>query len=278
LAVEKLTGTVHAGHEHERRSVAADRQSRIVGASHRIPSGAAWWRIAWTVATVIIVESAIVAMSLTPVGIIWSYLASIPATPIARVIAFAVLAAPSYALFALILMPVSAIVTRALGWHTPPDAEMGIADVGWPLLRWVRYMASIHLVRVAAGQLLRGTPVWSGYLRLCGARVGRRVYVNTLGLSDYNLLEFGDDVVIGADVHIAGHTVEGGVVKTGAVRLGNGVTIGTGSIVEIGASAGDGAQIGALSFVPKYTVLAPGSLYVGIPVHPLDAPVPADRS
>jgi serine acetyltransferase len=181
-------------------------------------------------------------------------------------------------LFALTLMPVSAIVTRALGWHTPPDAEMRIADVGWPLLRWVRYMASIHLVRVAAGQLLRGTPVWSGYLRLCGARIGRRVYVNTLGLSDYNLLEFGDDVVIGSDVHIAGHTVEDGVVKTGAVRLGNGVTVGIGSIVEIGASAGDGAQIGALSFVPKYTVLAAGTLYVGIPVHPLDATVSADRS
>ena len=217
-----------------------------------------------------------------PIAIIWSYLASIPAAPIARAIAIAVLAAPSYAVFALMLMPVSAIVTRALGWHTPPDAEMRIADVGWPLLRWVRYMASIHLVRFAAGQLLRGTPVWSGYLRLCGARIGKRVYVNTLGLSDYNLLEFGDDVVIGADVHIAGHTVEGGVVKTGTVRLGNGVTIGTGSIVEIGSSAGDGAQIGALSFVPKYTLLAPRTLYVGIPVHPLaagaDAAVSADRS
>ena len=35
------------------------------------------------------------------------------------------------ALFALTLMPVSAIVTRALGWHTPPDAEMRIADGGW---------------------------------------------------------------------------------------------------------------------------------------------------
>jgi acetyltransferase-like isoleucine patch superfamily enzyme len=143
--------------------------------------------------------------------------------------------------------------------------------MGWPLLRWARYMASIHLVRVAAGQLLRGTPVWTSYLRLCGARIGRRVYVNTLGLSDYNLLEFGDDVVIGSDVHIAGHTVEGGVVKTAVVRLGAGVTIGIGSIVEIGVSAGDRAQVGALSFVPKHTVLASETLYVGIPAHPIES-------
>ena len=219
----------------------------------------------------IVVESAIVALSLIPVAMIWLYLASMPVAAVAKVVAFTALAAPSYALFALTLMPVSAVVTRALGWRTPPDAEMRIADVGWPLLRWVRYMASIHLVRVAAGQLLRGTPVWTAYLRLCGARMGRRVYVNTLGLSDYNLLEFGDDVVIGSDVHIAGHTVEAGVVKTAVVRLGAGVTIGIGSIVEIGVSAGDRAQIGALSFVPKHTVLAPDVRYVGIPVRPIDA-------
>lgn len=205
-----------------------------------------------------------------PVAIIWLYLSSIPATPVVRVMAFTALAAPSYGVFALTLMPVSAIVTRALGWHTPPNATMRIADVGWPLLRWARYMASIHLVRVAAGQLLRGTPVWTAYLRLCGARLGHRVYVNTLGLSDYNLLEFGDDVVIGSDVHIAGHTVEAGVVKTAVVRLGAGVTIGIGSIVEIGVSAGDRTQIGALSFVPKYSVLAPDVLYVGIPARPVD--------
>jgi len=212
-------------------------------------------------------ETSIIAVSLTPVAIIWLYIAStVPSLP-GRIAVFCALAGPSYALFILTLMPVSAIVTRALGWRTPAGAEMRIADMEWPLLRWVRYMASIHMVRVAAGQFVRGTPVWTSYLRLSGARIGRRVYVNTLGLSDYNLLEFGDDVVIGADVHIAGHTVEAGIVKTAGVRLGDRVTIGVGSLVEIGASVGEDAQVGALSFVPKHTALAPESLYVGIPVH-----------
>jgi hypothetical protein len=40
-------------------------------------------------------------------------------------------------------------------------------------------------------------------------------------VSDYNLIECGDDVVIGGAVHLSGHTVEAGVVKTARIRLGN---------------------------------------------------------
>ena len=65
----------------------------------------------------------------------------------------------------------------------------------------------------------------------------------------------GDGVVIGESVHLSGHTVEGGVVKTGRVRLGRGVTVGLGSMVGIGVEAGERCQIGALSVVPKDTKL-----------------------
>ena len=51
-------------------------------------------------------------------------------------------------------MIVSPLTTRLLRWQTPPDAEMRIADMDWALLRWVRYGASIHLVRVIAGTLV----------------------------------------------------------------------------------------------------------------------------
>ena len=117
-----------------------------------------------------------------------------------------------------------------------------------------------------AGILFRGSPVWTVYLRLNGARLGRRVYVNTLSISDHNLLEFGDDVVIGGDVHISGHSVEGGMLKTAPVRLGRGVTVGLGSVINIGVDAGADCQVGALSLVPEHTRLDSGGVYVGVPV------------
>jgi acetyltransferase-like isoleucine patch superfamily enzyme len=176
---------------------------------------------------------------------------------------------PSYVVFALCLMIVSPLACRMLRWRTPPDAEMRIADMDWELLRWVRYLATLHLARVVAGTLFRGSPIWTLHLRLGGARLGKRVYVNSLNVSDYNLLECSDDVVIGGAAHLSGHTVEGGVVKTARVRIGRNVTIGIGSVVEIGVEIGSNAQIGALSFVPKHSKLPGGRVYVGAPVSPL---------
>jgi acetyltransferase-like isoleucine patch superfamily enzyme len=92
------------------------------------------------------------------------------------------------------------------------------------------------------------------------------VYVNSLFISDHNLLEFGDDVVIGSEVHLSGHTVEAGVVKTAGVRLGHHVTIGLGAVVDIGVAVGADCQVGAMSLVPKYTTLDAGGVYAGIPV------------
>lgn len=223
-------------------------------------------RIAWMMTSFILVQSLICGLAAAPIVLIWtSLLVWIPAG-IPTVAFICVAALPSYGIFAIFLMAVSAFTLRSLGWQTPRDSQMRIADFDWPVLNWTRSMAALHVVRVLAGTLYRASPIWTAYLRWSGARLGKRVYVASLALSDYNLLEFGDDVVIGADVHLSGHTVEGGVVKTAGVRLGRAVTIGLGSVIDIGVEIGDECQIGALSLVPKGATLQPGAVYVGRPV------------
>jgi acetyltransferase-like isoleucine patch superfamily enzyme len=229
------------------------------------------WRIAWTIASLVAVQTLVCGLSVAPSVLLWRWLTSATApNPIAQVAILSAAIAPSYVLFAMCLLIVSPLAMRLLRWQTPPDAEMRIADMDWALLRWVRYGASIHLARVLAGTLVRGTPLWSAHLRLYGARLGKRVYVNSLSVTDYNLIECGDDVVIGGDVHLSGHTVEAGIVKTAGVRLGDRVTIGLGSVIEIGVEIGSDSQVGALSFVPKFTTLAGGIVYAGIPAIPIE--------
>lgn len=67
-----------------------------------------------------------------------------------------------------------------------------------------------------------------------------------------------------------GYTVEAGVVKTARVRFGDNGTIGLGSVIEIGVEIGSDAQVGALSFVPKYLRLEGGVAYAGTPAMPLE--------
>ena len=97
------------------------------------------------------------------------------------------------------------------------------------------------------------------------------MHINTLSVIDHNLLEIGDGAVIGSDVHMSGHTVEGGVVKTASIWIGRNATIGVLSVIEIGAEIGDGCQVGALSFVPKFARLEAGKTYAGIPVRPINS-------
>ena len=229
------------------------------------------WRVACTLLSIIVVEVVVCAVAALPVVLVWTeLLARITSNPLVRAAVLSAFLVPSYIVFAMGLMIASAAATRLTGARTPPDAAMPIAEMGWPLMRWARYMAASHVVRVLAGSVFRGSPIWTAYLRLNGAKIGRGVWVNSLFVSDHNLLEFGDDVVIGSEVHLSGHTVEGGVLRTARVRLGRGVTIGLGSVINIDVTIGDGCQVGALSLVPKHTMLEPHETYAGIPVRRLD--------
>lgn len=228
-------------------------------------------RIGWTMIVIIAVEAIVCGLAAIPVVAFWIWLTAflLPAKAGVRVAAFALALVPSYVVFAIGLMGWSPVATWATRARTPAGMELRIADLDWPLMTWIRYMAATHVVRIFAGSFFRGTPLWTAYLRLDGARLGRGVYVNTTSISDHNLLEFGDGVVVGADVHVSGHTVEDGLVKTGRVRLGRQVTIGLGTMIEIDVDAGDGCRVGALSFVPKHARLEAGATYAGIPVEPI---------
>jgi acetyltransferase-like isoleucine patch superfamily enzyme len=224
-------------------------------------------KVLWAVASCFVVESIIFGISVLPASVFWQWHFSWALkNPLIKMVLLSMAFIPAYLIFAFSLMVFSGIMTRLTGWQTPRNASMRIDSPDWPLLNWVRYTVSMHLVRIFAGLIFRATPVWSLYMRLNGARIGRRVFVNSLWVSDHNLLEFGNDVIIGSEVHMSGHTVEEGLVKTAAIRLGDGVVLGVNSVIGIGVEIGNGAHIGSLSVVPKFAKLQAGCKYGGVPV------------
>ncbi len=234
-----------------------------------------WLRIIWTLFSVFVVESLVFGFAVLPAAWLWDWHTQwkLP-WPWMDTVLLSMAFIPAYLLFSITLMILSAFSTRLTGWRAHPHAEMKLSEPHWPLLHWVRYSISIHLVRIFAGLVFRATPLWTFYMRLNGAKLGRRVFINSLWVTDHNLLEFGDDVVIGSEVHLSGHTVENGCLKTAPVRLGDRVTVGVSSIVSIGVEVESDCQIGALSFVPKFSRLEANKSYAGIPVRVLEGVKP----
>lgn len=255
-----------------RTEIAKEQQMSPTGKQRHVPwSAAAATRFAWTIVSSFMIESLIFGLAVLPAALFWQWHFSWPIDSAwLRTVLLAMSFLPAYLCFAVMLMALSALAMRGLGWRPPARAELRISDLGWPLANWARYGISSHIVRILAGPIFRNTPVWVWYMRLNGARIGRRCWVNSLDVTDHCLLEFGDDVVIGAGVHLSGHTVERGVVLTAPVRLGAGTTVGVNTHVEIGVETGPGCQIGSLSMVPKGWCLDGESVYVGCPVRKLD--------
>ena len=54
-------------------------------------------------------------------------------------------------------------------------------------------------------------------------------------------------------------------MTTARVGLGSHVTIGPGTLIEIGVDIGDGSHMGALSFVPTHARVPSGATCAGIP-------------
>ncbi|MDH6135810.1 non-ribosomal peptide synthetase-like protein [Kitasatospora sp. MAA4] len=107
------------------------------------------------------------------------------------------------------------------------------------------------------------TPVW---LRLLGARVGRRVESSTV-LTLPGLMTVDDGAFLADDTLIAPFEVRGGWLRLGAARVGRRAFVGNSGIVGPGRELPDDSLVGVLSDAPERA--EPGSSWLGRPGLPL---------
>lgn len=115
-------------------------------------------------------------------------------------------------------------------------------------------------------EALRGTPLLPWYLRLLGARVGRRVYIDSTGFLEFDLISIGDRSILNHDCILQTHLFEDRVLKASGLRVGADCEIGAQSVVLYGAEMQDQARLGPLSLVMKGEVLPAGKVWVGSPL------------
>ena len=128
-----------------------------------------------------------------------------------------------------------------------------------------------HLAEPFLVGALTGTPFLCWYLRLLGARIGRRVYLETTDFSEFDLARIGDEAALNADCTVQTHLFEDRVMKMSHLGIGAGCTVGAGALVLYDAAMEARSSLGPLSLLMKGETLPAGTTWAGIPARPIEA-------
>ena len=167
-----------------------------------------------------------------------------------------------YFIFGIVLASETVLLRYVLNLKLE-EGEFGFFSVQG--VKWAFTNAMMLIVNLTFMDFMRLTPLLPLYYKLMGAKIGKRVQINTKGLADVSLIEIGDDSVIGGDAVLIGHLAEHGKLKLKKTKIGKKVTIGLGAVIMPGASIGDGALIAARSVLPKNTEVPANTLFAGMP-------------
>ena len=149
-----------------------------------------------------------------------------------------------------------------------------------PFVRRSEFVTGLYeAAAVPAGLgMLVGTPFLPPLLRWFGARIGRRTWIGTTYLTEFDLVEVGDDATIGTEVSLQTHLFEDRVMKMSVVTVGARATIGTRAIVLYDAIVGDEVSLGSLSLLMKGEHLTVGTSWHGIPAQNVGAAAAQEQS
>ncbi|MBV8612067.1 MAG: amino acid adenylation domain-containing protein [Singulisphaera sp.] len=114
-------------------------------------------------------------------------------------------------------------------------------------------------------EMLCGTPFIVWYFRLLGAKIGKRVFMNTTEFTEFDLVEIGDDVALNADATVQTHLFEDRVMKMSTVKIGPRCSVGGMSLVLYDTRMEEGATLSDLSLLMKGEVLPAWTRWEGIP-------------
>ena len=166
----------------------------------------------------------------------------------------------------------AALVTLAAKWILVWRYRPGEKPL-WSTAVWRNELINAlheHLAEPFLVGALAGTPFVCWYFRLLGAKIGRRVYMETTDFSEFDLVRIGDEAALNADCTIQTHLFEDRVMKMSTIQIGPRASVGAGSLVLYDTVMGEGAALGDLSLLMKGETLPAWSRWEGIPAQPAE--------
>ncbi|OLP62451.1 peptide synthetase [Xaviernesmea oryzae] len=139
-------------------------------------------------------------------------------------------------------------------------------------LRYYRFWLVKTLIRSAPVVLFRGSPLYSLYLRLLGARLGRSVAIECRAVPVCtDMITVGDHSILRKESLILGYHARAGMIHVGPITIGRDAFVGVGSVVDIDTSMGDRAQLGHASSLQRGQSIPTDAHWHGSPAVPTTA-------
>jgi non-ribosomal peptide synthetase-like protein len=161
----------------------------------------------------------------------------------------------------------AALFVVALKWVVIGRYRPHVAPL-WSLFVWRSELVTSTYETLMSPMLLdplHGTPYINIFLRLLGARIGKRVFTDTTDITEFDLVTVGDDVALNSECGLQTHLFEDRVMKLGPIEVGDRASIGTISIVLYDAVMDRDARLGDLSVVMKGERLPADTSWEGSP-------------
>ncbi|HET6505592.1 MAG TPA: Pls/PosA family non-ribosomal peptide synthetase [Baekduia sp.] len=112
----------------------------------------------------------------------------------------------------------------------------------------------------------QGTAIVPAYLRAMGARVGRDVWVDSLAITEFDVVTLHDGCAVNRGACVETHLFHDRVLRIGPAELGPGSSLGTVSAVLPDCRLGAETVVGGRSVVLRGEVLPPRTRWHGAPV------------
>ncbi|MDH6250816.1 non-ribosomal peptide synthetase-like protein [Chryseobacterium sp. H1D6B] len=113
---------------------------------------------------------------------------------------------------------------------------------------------------------LRGTMWLPFFMRFLGVKIGKRVWLNTTDITEFDMVSIGDEAMLNEDCGPQTHLFEDRIMKVGSVKIGSQTTINSRTIILYDTEIGNNVNIDTLSLVMKGEVLSDNTSWYGSPL------------
>lgn len=149
-----------------------------------------------------------------------------------------------------------------VGRYRPRSAPM------WTLFVWLsEAVTSLYeaIVVPSINNYLRGTVYLPWVMRLFGAKIGKRAWLDSTDMTEFDCVSLGDDCELNNHTGPQTHLFEDRIMKIGTVKIGNGVTVRSRSTVLYDTQVHDNVIIEPMTLVMKGEELPSDSVWSGSP-------------